>query len=54
MVGRVSAQIDTAFNEFHDNAWGMFGFLELENDPGRDAGAARSRGGLARASAAAS
>ena len=33
VVGRVSAQIDTAFNEFHDNAWGMFGFLELENDP---------------------
>jgi GNAT superfamily N-acetyltransferase len=32
-VGRVSAQIDTAFNEFHDNAWGMFGFLELEDDP---------------------
>jgi GNAT superfamily N-acetyltransferase len=31
-VGRVSAQIDTAFNEFHDNAWGMFGFLELEDD----------------------
>ena len=33
VVGRVSAQIDTAFNEFHDNAWGMFGFLELEEDP---------------------
>ncbi len=33
MVGRISAQIDTAFNEFHDNAWGMFGFLELEDDP---------------------
>ena len=32
MVGRISAQIDTAFNEFHDNAWGMFGFLELEDD----------------------
>ena len=29
----MSAQIDTAFNEFHGNAWGMFGFLELENDP---------------------
>ena len=33
VTGRVSAQIDTAFNEFHDNAWGMFGFLELEDDP---------------------
>jgi len=32
VVGRVSAQIDTAFNEFHDNAWGMFGFLEVEDD----------------------
>jgi hypothetical protein len=32
VAGRVSAQIDTAFNEFHDNAWGMFGFLELEED----------------------
>ena len=33
VVGRISAQIDTAFNDFHDNAWGMFGFLELEEDP---------------------
>jgi hypothetical protein len=33
VVGRVSAQIDHAFNEFHDNRWGMFGFLELEDDP---------------------
>jgi GNAT superfamily N-acetyltransferase len=32
-VGRVSAQIDSAFNEFHGNAWGMFGFLEVEEDP---------------------
>jgi GNAT superfamily N-acetyltransferase len=32
VVGRVSAQVDTAFNEFHGNAWGMFGFLELEDD----------------------
>jgi GNAT superfamily N-acetyltransferase len=31
-VGRISAQIDTKFNEFHENAWGMFGFLELEDD----------------------
>ncbi len=33
VVGRISAQIDTAYNRVHDNAWGMFGFLELENDP---------------------
>ncbi|HYN91267.1 MAG TPA: hypothetical protein VER75_05035 [Thermoleophilaceae bacterium] len=32
VVGRVSAQIDTAFNDFQENAWGMFGFLELEDD----------------------
>jgi hypothetical protein len=33
VVGRISAQIDHAFNIHHDNAWGMFGFLELEDDP---------------------
>ncbi len=33
LVGRVTAQIDHAFNEFHDSRWGMFGFLELEDDP---------------------
>jgi hypothetical protein len=32
VVGRISAQIDLNFNAFHDNAWGMFGFLELEED----------------------
>jgi GNAT superfamily N-acetyltransferase len=32
-VGRISAQIDHAFNRFHENAWGMFGFLEVEDDP---------------------
>ena len=32
VVGRISAQIDTAFNDFQENAWGMFGFLELEED----------------------
>jgi GNAT superfamily N-acetyltransferase len=31
-VGRISAQIDFAFNAFHGNAWGMFGFLEVEED----------------------
>jgi GNAT superfamily N-acetyltransferase len=33
VVGRISAQVDHAFNAAHDNAWGMFGFLELEDDP---------------------
>ncbi|MDX6200013.1 MAG: hypothetical protein QOJ79_3164 [Actinomycetota bacterium] len=33
VVGRITAQIDTAFNEFHDSRWGMFGFLEFEDDP---------------------
>jgi GNAT superfamily N-acetyltransferase len=33
VVGRVSAQVDHAFNEYHDSRWGMFGFLELEDDP---------------------
>ena len=32
VVGRASAQIDRNFNTFHDNAWGMFGFLEMEED----------------------
>ena len=32
VVGRVSAQYDSAFNEFHDNRWGLFGFLEFEDD----------------------
>jgi GNAT superfamily N-acetyltransferase len=33
VVGRISAQVDLAFNAHHGNAWGMFGFLELEDDP---------------------
>jgi hypothetical protein len=32
VVGRVSAQIDHAFNRYHHNRWGMFGFLEVEDD----------------------
>jgi len=32
VVGRVSAQVDHHFNAYHDNAWGMFGFLEVEED----------------------
>lgn len=33
VVGRVTAQVDHAFNEYHGSRWGMFGFLELEDDP---------------------
>jgi GNAT superfamily N-acetyltransferase len=33
VVGRLSAQYDDNFNAHHDNRWGMFGFLELEEDP---------------------
>lgn len=32
VVGRISAHIDYRFCEFHRNRWGMFGFLELEDD----------------------
>jgi GNAT superfamily N-acetyltransferase len=32
VVGRVTAQIDRAFNDYHGCAWGMFGFLEFEDD----------------------
>ncbi|MEA2136810.1 MAG: hypothetical protein QOC68_4720 [Solirubrobacteraceae bacterium] len=33
VVGRIAAQVDHAFNAPHDNTWGMFGFLEFEDDP---------------------
>jgi hypothetical protein len=33
VVGRVSAQYDRLFNEYHGNRWGMFGLLELADDP---------------------
>jgi GNAT superfamily N-acetyltransferase len=33
VVGRISAHYDDAFNAFHGNRWGMFGFLETEDDP---------------------
>jgi GNAT superfamily N-acetyltransferase len=32
VVGRITAQIDFAFNQFHRARWGMFGFLDLEDD----------------------
>jgi GNAT superfamily N-acetyltransferase len=31
-VGRITAQIDHAFNDFHKTRWGNFGFLEFEDD----------------------
>jgi GNAT superfamily N-acetyltransferase len=33
VVGRITAQVDWAFNQFHGSRWGMFGFLEFEDDP---------------------
>ncbi len=33
VVGRASAQVDFAFNRYHGSRWGMFGFLEFEEDP---------------------
>jgi GNAT superfamily N-acetyltransferase len=30
-VGRITAHIDHRFNEFQDNAWGLFGFFESED-----------------------
>jgi GNAT superfamily N-acetyltransferase len=33
VVGRISAQYDDNFNAFHNNRWGMFGFLEFEDAP---------------------
>jgi GNAT superfamily N-acetyltransferase len=32
VVGRISAHIDRAFNEYHSSRWGWFGFLEFEDD----------------------
>lgn len=32
VVGRITAQIDRAFNAYHENRCGMFGFLEFEDD----------------------
>src|SRR5437764_10378200 len=33
VVGRISAQVDRAYNKFHGTREGMFGFFELEDDP---------------------
>ncbi len=32
-VGRITAQVNHAFNTQHDSRWGNFGFFELEDDP---------------------
>jgi GNAT superfamily N-acetyltransferase len=31
-VGRISAHIDHAYNDYHNAKWGWFGFLEVEED----------------------
>jgi GNAT superfamily N-acetyltransferase len=33
VAGRITAQVDRDFNDFHSNEWGMFGFFESEDDP---------------------
>jgi GNAT superfamily N-acetyltransferase len=33
VVGRITAQIDFAYNQFHGTRTGMFGFIEFEDDP---------------------
>ncbi len=32
VVGRISAQLDRALDEFHGTRWGLFGFLDFEED----------------------
>lgn len=32
VVGRITAQINHAYNEIHETKWGWFGFLEMEDD----------------------
>jgi GNAT superfamily N-acetyltransferase len=32
VVGRITAQVDFDFNQHHASRWGMFGFLEFEDD----------------------
>jgi GNAT superfamily N-acetyltransferase len=33
VCGRISAQVDHAFNRHQGNRWGLFGFLEMVDDP---------------------
>ena len=53
VVGRISAQVDRTSTSSSGNAWGMFGFLEFEEDPEALARAARRRRRPGCASAAA-
>ena len=32
VCGRISAHVDHALNRYHDNRWGLFGFLEMVDD----------------------
>jgi GNAT superfamily N-acetyltransferase len=32
VVGRITAQVDFEFNQYHASRWGTFGFLEFEDD----------------------
>jgi GNAT superfamily N-acetyltransferase len=32
VVGRITAQVDFEYNQYHGARWGMFGFLEFEDD----------------------
>jgi hypothetical protein len=32
VVGRITAHVDHAYNDFHGQRWGWFGFLEIEDD----------------------
>ncbi len=32
VVGRITAQVNQAFNDYHKTRWGNFGFLEFEDD----------------------
>jgi len=32
VVGRISAHIDRAYNDFHGSRWGWFGFFEVAED----------------------
>ena len=53
VVGRITAQVDFAFNQYHGSRWGMFGFLEFEDDPEIVDAAAGGRRGLVPARTAA-
>ena len=47
VVGRISAQIDNAYNKYHEDTRGWFGFFELRGRPGGRRRPGRRRRGLA-------